>query len=398
MAERIVGELRTAVHLRKISDVPVGVFLSGGIDSSVNTALFSEGESRMVRCFSIGYDGDYRYYKNELHYARQMADSVHAEYHERLLTQEDLLDFLPTMVSLQDEPIADSVCVPVYYVSKLARDNGVTVCQVGEGSDELFCGYPDWKRRLQLQNLGSLPVPRAIKRAGLLGLRLAGRQEKLEYEWLRRNFDRLPVFWGGAEAFTETHKKSLLSPRLRKQFSHFSSWDALKPIRERFECKAWEKTPLQWMTFLDLNLRLPELLLMRVDKMSMGVSLEARVPFLDHKFVELAMSIPEAVKTRHGELKHILKAAVRGLIPDELIDRKKQGFGVPVFEWFMDRLGQLARIELNQFCRETDFLDHVAVNQVLEKRDAPLAWCLLNLALWWKQYICSEKPEAVPLS
>jgi asparagine synthase (glutamine-hydrolysing) len=397
IAERIVGELRTAVQLRKISDVPVGVFLSGGLDSSVNTALFSEGESGMVRCFSIGYDGDYRSYQNELHYARQMADSVHAEYHERILTQDDLLDFLPTMVHLQDEPIADPVCVPVYYVSKLARDAGVTVCQVGEGSDELFWGYPSWRRHLQLQRWGSFGVPRPLQGLGLLGLRLAGREEKVGYEWLRRNFEQLPVFWGGAEAFTEAHKKSLLSPRLRRRFSGFSSWEALKPIRERFECKAWEKTPLQWMTFLDLNLRLPELLLMRVDKMSMGVSLEARVPFLDHKLVELGMSIPEAVKTRHGELKHILKMGVRGLIPDELIDRKKQGFGVPVFEWFLDRLGQFARTELNTFCRETDFLSHASVSQLLDKRDGPRAWCLLNLALWWKQYICSEKAEVVPL-
>ena len=100
------------------------------------------------------------------------------------------------------------------------------------------------------------------------------------------------------------------------------------------------KTSINWMSYLDLNLRLPELLLMRVDKMSMGVSLESRVPFLDHKFVELAMSIPEAVKTRNGNLKHILKKSVRGLIPDELIDRKKQGFGVPIREWFLDRLGE----------------------------------------------------------
>src|SRR5262249_17812313 len=136
-----------------------------------------------------------------------------------------------------------------------------------------------------------------------------------------------PIFWGGAEAFTETQKRRLLSLRLRAKFAHFSSWEAVAPIYQRFREKAWEQTPLQWMSFVDLNMRLPELLLMRVDKMSMGVSLEARVPFLDHKFVELAMSIPAAVKTRNGELKHILKRAVRGVIPDDIIDRKKQGFG-----------------------------------------------------------------------
>lgn len=393
IAEQVLDELRTAVQLRKVSDVPVGVFLSGGIDSSVNTALFSEGESRPVQCFSIGYDGDYRSYQNELHYARQMANFAGAEYHERILTQQDLLDFLPSMVHFQDEPIADPVCVPVYYVSKLARDHGVTVCQVGEGSDELFWGYPSWKAQLELQRWGNLPLPRALKSLGLMGLRTIGNQENREYEWLRRNVQQMPVFWSGAEAFTETHKKSLLSLRLQKQFAGFSSWEALAPIYDRFQSKAWEPSPLQWMTYADLNLRLPELLLMRVDKMSMAVSLEARVPFLDHKFVELAMSIPEALKTRNGVLKYILKKAVRGLIPDELIDRKKQGFGVPVYEWFFDRLGQFARTQLSDFCEDADFLNRAEVMKVLDRRDASRAWNLLNLALWWKQYIGCKNEE-----
>ncbi len=112
---------------------------------------------------------------------------------------------------------------------------------------------------------------------------------------------------------------------------------------------------LNWMSYVDLNLRLPELLLMRVDKMAMGVSLEGRVPFLDHKFVELAMSIPSAMKTRNGTLKHILKKAVRGVIPDELIDRKKQGFGVPIYEWFFDRLGDTTRKELREFAARLTF-------------------------------------------
>jgi asparagine synthase (glutamine-hydrolysing) len=126
---------------------------------------------------------------------------------------------------------------------------------------------------------------------------------------------------------------------------------------------------------------------MRVDKMSMGVSLEGRVPFLDHKFVELALSIPTAVKTRDGVLKSILKRAVRGVIPDELIDRKKQGFGVPVYEWFFDRLGAQARQELDDFCQQTDFLDRDAVMQLWDRRQGPKAWYLLNFALWWKEYV-----------
>jgi asparagine synthase (glutamine-hydrolysing) len=227
-----------------------------------------------------------------------------------------------------------------------------------------------------------------LKSLGLAGLKLLGKDESLPYEWLRRSVVGHPVFWGGAEAFTETLKQRLLSPRLRQQFAGLTSWDALIMIRRRFEDKAWERSHLNWMSYLDLNLRLPELLLMRVDKMSMGVSLEGRVPFLDHKFVELAMSIPESVKTRNGQLKYILKKAVRGLIPDELIDRKKQGFGVPVYEWFTDKLGNYARRELADFCERTDFLDPKAVMPLLEDRSqSSCAWYLLNFALWWKEYI-----------
>jgi asparagine synthase (glutamine-hydrolysing) len=393
IAARMLSELRTAVQLRKVSDVPVGVFLSGGIDSSTNAALFSEGEGGPVRTFSIGYQGDYKSYRNELDYARKMAEAVGAEHQERLLTQDDLIRFLPEMIHLQDEPIGDPVCVPLYYVSKLARDNGVVVCQVGEGSDELFCGYPMWKLKLQLQRANDLPVPGFVKRAGLAGMSLLGHGRSLPYEWLRRGAFDLPVFWGGAEAFTEAEKQYYLSDSLRKELKGLSSWDTLLPIRRRFENKAWEQSHLNWMTYVDLNVRLPELLLMRVDKMAMGVSLEGRVPFLDHKFVELALSIPTAVKVGNGQLKYILKKSVRGLIPDEMIDRKKQGFGVPVHEWILGKLGNYAETQIRDFCDQTDFLDRNAVLALFRRRRATQIWYLLNFVLWWKHYIALQPLE-----
>lgn len=390
IARMILDELRTAVKLRKVSDVQVGVFLSGGIDSSTNAALFSEGERSKVKTFSIGYEGTYNSYKNELIYAKKMADEVGAEYHEKLLNIDDLIGFLPKMVYLQDEPIADPVCVPVYYVSKLARDNGVIVCQVGEGADELFWGYPTWQKKLHLQRLDDLPVPNLVKTLGLGAMRILGKDGSVYYEALRRGASGQPIFWGGAEAFTEAQKKRLLAPGLRKRLGNISSWEPLEPIRKRFEEKAWEKSHLNWMTYLDLNMRLPELLLMRVDKMSMGVSLEGRVPFLDHKFVELAMSIPEAVKTKNNILKYILKKSVRGVIPDELIDRKKQGFGVPVYEWFFDKLGTKIRKELDEFCSNTQFFDRREVMKLLDSGHGPLVWYLFNFALWHKMWIEGE--------
>lgn len=385
IAERLLAELRTSVRLRKISDVPVGVFLSGGIDSSTNVALFSESEGASVKTFSIGYKGAYPSYPSELPYARMVASRFRTDHHELELTMDDLISFLPRMVALQDEPIADPVCVPVFFVSQLARDHGVVVCQVGEGSDELFWGYPGWKTSLDLQVAGDR-VPGPIKRAGLGVLGGLGFGHSMKYEWLRRSAEGQQIFWGGAEAFTEAMKRSLLSDRMLRQIGPATSWEVLAPIRARFEERAQDRSHLNWMSYLDLNLRLPELLLMRVDKMSMGVGLEARVPFLDHKFVELAMRIPVEVKTRNRELKHILKVAVNGLIPSEIISRKKQGFGVPVYEWMFDSLGELARREVREFVAETDIFKAEAVDSVMEGK-SPAVWYLLNLAMWWKHYI-----------
>jgi asparagine synthase (glutamine-hydrolysing) len=176
---------------------------------------------------------------------------------------------------------------------------------------------------------------------------------------------------------------------LAKKFSKFSSWDVIQPVYERFNSKAWDKSPLHWMTYLDLNLRLPELLLMRVDKMSMGVSLECRVPFLDHKFVELVMSIPAAVKIKNGNRKYLLKRTVRGLIPDDLINRRKQGFGVPIQEWILGSLGEYARQELEWLCKESDFFNPLEVREIINQKNSNKIWFLLNFSLWWKQYINS---------
>ena len=387
LAERVLAELRTAVSLRKVSDVPVGVFLSGGIDSSTNAALFSEDERTAVKTFSVGYAGAYRTYQNEVHYARDMAARVGADHHEYLISARDVIDFLPRMVELQDEPIGDPVCVPLFYVSKLARDHGVVVCQLGEGSDELFIGYPNWIEALKRQHWNDWPVPAIAKRAGCAALAALGYDRTVHLEWLRRGALDQPLFWSGAEAFTHVEKRRLLSPRMRASLTGLTSWDAIRPIRERFDANAPEPTHVNWMSYADLKLRLPELLLMRVDKMTMGVSLEGRVPFLDHRFVALAFSIPSALKTRHGTLKYMLKKAVRGVIPDTLIDRPKQGFGVPVAELFEGPLQVLASDALRAFCADTDLLDAREVDLVMRHADGAKRWYLMNLALWWRTFV-----------
>jgi asparagine synthase (glutamine-hydrolysing) len=387
LAARVLEELKTSVALRKISDVPVGVFLSGGIDSSTNAALFADGEARAIDTFSIGFGREFHTYRNELADARRTAAHVGSNHHEHSLTLDEILEFIPRMVQLQDEPIGDPVCVPLFYLAKLARESGVVVCQLGEGADELFIGYPNWLHALDRQRLDDMPIPRPFKHAAAAALRAAGYGHAWQYEYLRRASLGQPLFWSGADAFSEFQKERVLSTRLRKRFAGFTSYEAIRPIHDRFMAAAVDRSPLAWMTYVDLQLRLPELLLMRVDKMTMGVGLEARVPFLDHRLVGLAVSIGSDRKIKNRSLKYLIKKAVRGLVPDEVIERRKQGFGVPVEELFDGRVATMATEELHRFCADTDLLDRAGVDELIRRRQGTQLWYLLNAALWWREYV-----------
>jgi asparagine synthase (glutamine-hydrolysing) len=383
---KIQSGLRDTVAKYKLSDVQVGVFLSGGLDSSINTILFSENEGQPVKTFTIGYEGDNKSYVNEFRYARLIADLIGADHYERSLTITDFFDFISKMIYYQDEPIADWSCMPAYYASKLARDNNIIVCQVGEGADELFVGYPKWLLAVTLERINKI-VPRFIKHFGMILLEAVGKTKGLPYEGLRRGISKEPIFWGGAEAFTEDAKKKILSKRLQDKFYNYSSYEFLRPIYENFLAKVKDKHPINWMTYLDLNFRIPDLLCMRVDKMSMAVSLEARVPFLNHKFVEFVMSIPGSMKIRNGNTKYLLKNSFRDIIPNEIINRKKQGFGIPIEEWFSQDFGKIAKEIVLRFCEETDYFNKEEVNILLTRGDVRKRLYLLNFVFWYYYWI-----------
>ena len=382
--EELIDELKESVSLRMGADVPVGVFLSGGIDSSLNAALFTEMRNKPVSSFSVGYenDSDLTSYTNEFKYSSLMAKQLNSDYHEKYLTQQMLIDFIPDLIHFQDEPIADPVCFPVYNVSKLAKENGVTVCQVGEGSDELFWGYSSWKVYYYLHLLNKLPVPSFLKKGLLWFIKKIKSDQSPQYELLRRGANKEPIFWSGAEAFTEQQKRRMLSKEFLKEIGDYSSYEVIKSYREKFLKKAHEKSFLNWMAYTDLKLRLPELLLMRVDKMGMAVSLEARVPFLDHKFVSYALSIPSKFKTKKLESKYILKKAVEGILPHEIIYRKKQGFGAPVHDWFMEDLGENAKESILTENITNNNFNEEYLKTLFASKNGTQAWYLYNYSEW----------------
>jgi len=388
----LVRTLKESIKYRGISDVDVGVFLSGGIDSSTNAYFFSKDSKKKIKTFSIGYDKEYKSYKSELNYARIVAEHIKSLHFEKKLSKDHIKNLIFDMVYFQDEPISDPVCVPIFYVSKLARENNVKVCQVGEGADELFFGYTNWLRTSKINLLlNNFFFPNFLKKLILLLYKKFNIQYKYTADLLRRSLEKKPIFWGGAEAFSSFEKNQLFSNSFKKKIKNFDSWDCIRPHYEFFNKNAKYKNIENWMTYLDLKIRLPELILMRIDKMTMANSLEARVPFLDHNLVQKTIDLPKKIKIKKNKLKVLLKDIVKGLLPYEILNRKKQGFGLPLKEWFEDGLGINEKKIINEFVNKTDFFKKETIQKIIDRKGDTRLWFLLNLAIWWKIFIRNNK-------
>jgi asparagine synthase (glutamine-hydrolysing) len=393
--------LERSIERRMMSDVPVGVFLSGGVDSSTNVALMSRLVEQPINTFSIGFHGTEEF--NEFTWARRVAEKFGTNHHEVKIDADELWQFMPSLVYHQDEPIADPVCVPVYFVAKLAKEHGVTVVHVGEGADEIFSGYPTYVQAhriatRQWRAFKALPRPARAMLAGAGGALLNGRPGyEIQREALRRGAERDGrLWWGGAVAFYEGPFDRITTPALRAKLNGDAPRDVVDAIAADAD-RAGARDELDRLIYQDLRLRLPELLLMRVDKLTMANSVEARVPFLDHELVELAMAMPAEEKIRDGVGKQALKRAVSELLAPELIWRPKQGFGTPVSQWFRGPLGQQLEDQLEHSAiNELGYLDRGAVRELLALHRSGRAersfqlWNILNLSVWFDHWIAGR--------
>jgi asparagine synthase (glutamine-hydrolysing) len=396
--EEILRLLRDSIRKRMMSDVPFGVFLSGGVDSSANVALMSELMSQPVRTYTVGFADNEEL--NELESARAVAKRFGTDHHEVIIGQEDMQKFLPDLIFHQDEPLADPVCVPLYYVSRLARDTGTIVVQVGEGADEIFAGY-DWFRKyvrindLFWQQAEKLPLSLRHSLAAMARpLMEASFNKRTAIELTRRLGAGEPLFWGGAIVFDEGFKRRLLSSEMRAEVEGLSSYNAVKDHLDHVARVRPDSDFAARMSYLELKLRLPELLLMRVDKMTMATSVEARVPFLDHHLVEYAMSLPVDLKIKGTSGKHILKRALEKVLPPDLLYRPKRGFGAPIREWFRGASGEtLTGLIMNSSIRKRGLFDYEFIARLLDEhgrgaRDWSFhLWALLNVSLWYDRWI-----------
>ena len=385
LCREIVERLRQAVRSRMLSDVPLGAFLSGGIDSSAVVALMSEVSPHPVRTFCVGFEGG----GDDLDRARLVARALGTEHHE-LMVKPDAAALLPWLVRHLDEPFADPSIIPTFYVARFARQH-VTVALNGDGGDETFAGYSKYWQDRAAAWAGALP--RAL-RGGLeqmiaLGTRLAPRSGRLRslHEVCRSASLTPPERYALlSEALGETVRRKLYSPDLQAAIG--SPPDLLA---ERYRGIAIEDD-VNRMLAADLKGFLPDDLLYKMDMATMANSLEARSPFLDHRFVEFAFTIPGSWKVRGLERKAILKKALRGLLPPEILNRPKRGFDPPIARWLREDLKEMAAdLLLDAKALSRSYFNFPFVETILEEHGreredwSPLLWKLLILEIWHRE-------------
>jgi asparagine synthase (glutamine-hydrolysing) len=389
-----IAECRTrledAVRTRLMSDVPLGMFLSGGVDSSAIAALLKQMSSGPVKTFAVGYREQAF---SELAYARQVAEKIGTEHHEVVIGRDDFFNALPQLIWHEDEPISWPSSISLYFVSRLAAEQ-VKVVLTGEGSDELFAGYARYRTYILNRRLMKAygVVPRRLRdsiRSGIAGSRLlsGNARRKLQHSVLGRGEDLETLYLDNFyAAFSRAEQQRLLAVPIDATYDSFLHY--------------WNSRPdaglLSRMLYADQKTYLVELL-MKQDQMSMACSIESRVPFLDHQFVEFAAGVPDTMKLRGSVGKYILKRAVEDLLPHDIVYRKKMGFPTPLRQWLMDPETDAVVTQL----QDPDgllapYIDFAYLNDLLARHKSGLEdatdriWRLLNLQLWGKIFITSR--------
>jgi asparagine synthase (glutamine-hydrolysing) len=400
----VVGRFRDlleeSVRIRLMADVPLGMFLSGGLDSSAIAALMAGMIDRPLQTFSVAFK---QRAFSELDYARQVSTAIRADAHEIVIDDQDFFGALPRLIWHEDEPIAHPSSVPLYFVSALARQH-VKVVLTGEGSDELLAGYGKYPRALVNWRAGAaygvVPAPLRSWIADVVVPNLPSALGR----YAKRSFLAVPhtpeaMFFDNFAAMGLKRQSMLLSPALAAQATNERAYAASRAF---FDAPSQRTTTLDRLLYTDLKTYLVELL-MKQDQMSMAASIESRVPFLDHRLVEFAAGLPARMKLRGFKTKWILREAVRNVLPPEILTRKKMGFPVPFGVWMKGAWADVARdVLLDPRSRQRGIIDAAAVERLLVAHASGLAdgtdalWSLLNLELWYRTHIDGDGVQTLP--
>lgn len=389
---------REAVRMRMISDVPIGAFLSGGLDSSLVLALMAQFSSRPVNTFSIGFE---EAAFNELPYARLVADRYQTE-HREFIVKADALEVLPKLIWHFDEPFGDPSAIPTYYLAQMTGRH-VKVALNGDGGDESFAGYQRYLGQAFVRRYRKLPHPlrKAVLRPLINGLHSQARLQRMFPNTLRRmkyfnDLSLLPperLYARYLTIFDDEAKHGLLSDAAARQLV---DGDSLKQILACFAHPNAEHFTDK-MLYADVMTYLPGDLLVKIDRMTMAHGLEGRSPFLDHKLMEFAAALPAQQKLRGACLKCLLKRYSAAWLPAALISRKKQGFGVPLNAWFRRELRDMLHDALTSSALAHDgILRDAALQRVVRDHQRGLGnhghqlWVLLNLELWYRMFFSHD--------
>ena len=363
--DRLDELLKSSVEYRKISDVEVGLYLSGGLDSTLIGSLLATDTK--IKSFNVDYDEIFDGYKGEFKEAKYSADQINVELIHKSISFEEFRSIISDYSFLQDDLIGDEVGIPLYFLGKLAKTNGLKVVQVGEGADELFYGYEHWLRFAKLYK--SIPKFNSISSQN----NFKSHRANLLFNIIQNN----NPFPGGAIGFNLAQIKKLVEFDFTDNSNLINYSDNLWQdylSREDFSIT-------KWMTLIDLKIRLPELLLMRMDKLSMQSGVEARVPFLDHRIVEFVLSLPENIIFDLNRTKPLLKDLSKRHIPEKVLSRRKQGFRAPISNWiqkdpdyFFDKI--------HEFNLNYNFFDPTALSRTLKGGDIQKIWYIYNLSSW----------------
>lgn len=382
--ERLRALLEESVRLRLVSDVPLGAFLSGGIDSSSVVAMMSRLMPEPVKTFSIGFsEQDY----DELRYARKVARTFGTDHHE-LVIDTNVLEVIDDLAWYLDEPFGDSSAIPTYMVSKLAA-GFVTVVLSGDGGDELFAGYDRYlveerERRFRY-------IPSLLRRGLGAAARLIPEGVKGRNFLRHLSFDGPERYLDASTLFRTEGKAKLFRPDVFRLIEGRDAWRAEREFLDRVNGH-W----LSSVQYCDIRSYLPLDILTKVDRMSMAHSLEAREPLLDHKLLEFAATVPPELRLKNGATKYIFKQAMRGILPEEIVDRRKQGFAIPLGRWFRGRLDGFVRdLLLSDRAVQRGIFNPAYIEQILEmhkrgrKMDLQL-WTLISFELWCRRFLDSH--------
>jgi asparagine synthase (glutamine-hydrolysing) len=408
--EQHVTNIRTmleeSVAQRMVADVPVGAFLSGGLDSSTIVAIMSKVMDRPVDTVTVCYPQNPE--NDETSFARILAKKVGASYNQIAVTEEDVIRVLPECAYHLDEPISDPACINTYCASEYFRKNGVIVSLVGEGADELFLGYSTYSKYNTFFRYWNIyrKLPKCLTRIQSAGIAMLLNTCKRDNyaDLVERSQNGNASFLSTWTIFGDRSKSSVLSREVGERLRKFPAYLAAEDAQNEFP--SFLKTnPLSLMSLTDFKMQLCEKFLMRVDKMSMAHSIEVRAPFLDHRIAEYALSIPGDLRGYHTP-KYLLRRAVADIIPEEIMNRPKMGFSTPIAHWFQGKLGRYldGRIhESNVFA--DGILDSRYCKGLLEGHRSGHAlhhhklWNILTLAEWYDYFNVdglSDEPSEFP--